>query len=188
MANEQNLIPGAHTLTVEEASKGGTNSGKARREARTIQNILKDFLDLPIESNEKAAEFAQKLGLTSANSIKELCSLSFLLNSLSDGNLNDLGKLSDLIGEKPKAEESESGEFDLSSVTVMPIDRYDGVFSSLSLALGHCLAVACGALRSAPQGAYRALGGRQGLLPALPQHDGDCARLRGTARGFLRRI
>ena len=30
MANEKNLIPQAHTLTVEEASKGGQNSVKAR--------------------------------------------------------------------------------------------------------------------------------------------------------------
>lgn len=120
MANEQNLRPGEHIPSKEEAKKGGINSGKARREARTIQAILKDFLDLPIESNKKVAKFAQKLGLTSAKSIKELCSLVYLINSLNDGNLNDLGKLSDLIGEKPKAEESESGEFDLSSVTVMP--------------------------------------------------------------------
>ena len=34
MANEQNLIPGAHPLTVEEQSKGGIASAKARREKR----------------------------------------------------------------------------------------------------------------------------------------------------------
>ena len=42
MANEKNLIPQAHILTVEEASKGGQNSGKARREKKTIQKILSD--------------------------------------------------------------------------------------------------------------------------------------------------
>lgn len=39
MANEQNLIPQAHKLTVEEASKGGVASGAARRQKRTLREI-----------------------------------------------------------------------------------------------------------------------------------------------------
>ena len=37
MANEQNLIPGGHKLTKEEASKGGVESGKTRRLQGTEQ-------------------------------------------------------------------------------------------------------------------------------------------------------
>lgn len=44
MANEKNLIPGAHALTVEEASKGGVNSGKARREKRKMKEAFEELL------------------------------------------------------------------------------------------------------------------------------------------------
>lgn len=44
MANEKNLIPGAHALTVEEASKGGINSGKARREKRKMKEAFEELL------------------------------------------------------------------------------------------------------------------------------------------------
>lgn len=37
MANEQNLIPQAHKLTVEEASRGGKASGKKRRQMRLMR-------------------------------------------------------------------------------------------------------------------------------------------------------
>ena len=40
MANEQNLIPQAHKLTVEEASKGGKKSGEARRRKRNLQELV----------------------------------------------------------------------------------------------------------------------------------------------------
>lgn len=45
--NNQNLIPQAHTLTVEEASKGGIASAKARRDKK----LLKDCLDYLLESD-----------------------------------------------------------------------------------------------------------------------------------------
>ena len=45
MANTQNLIPQAHVLTVEEASKGGKASGEARRKKATMLSVLADTLD-----------------------------------------------------------------------------------------------------------------------------------------------
>lgn len=45
MANEQNLKPAAHPLTVEEASKGGTNSGKARRRKADLRKMAQQVLD-----------------------------------------------------------------------------------------------------------------------------------------------
>lgn len=38
--NEQNLIPGAHKLTVEEASRGGKRSGEVRRENKLIKDRI----------------------------------------------------------------------------------------------------------------------------------------------------
>lgn len=45
MANEQNLKPAAHPLTVEEASKGGTNSGKVRRRKADLRKMAQQVLD-----------------------------------------------------------------------------------------------------------------------------------------------
>jgi len=42
MANEQNLRPSEYKLSLEEAKKGGINSGKARREKKLFkEEILK---------------------------------------------------------------------------------------------------------------------------------------------------
>lgn len=43
MANEQNLIPAAHKLTVEDQSKGGKASVEARRRRKQMREDL-DFL------------------------------------------------------------------------------------------------------------------------------------------------
>lgn len=45
MAKEDNLIPQAHVLTVEEASKGGIASGEARRKKATMLSVLESTLD-----------------------------------------------------------------------------------------------------------------------------------------------
>ena len=45
MAKEDNLIPQAHVLTVEEASRGGIASGEARRKKATMLSVLESTLD-----------------------------------------------------------------------------------------------------------------------------------------------
>lgn len=45
MANNGNLIPQAHTLTVEEQSRGGIKSGEARREKANLRKQLQIFLE-----------------------------------------------------------------------------------------------------------------------------------------------
>lgn len=45
MANDSNLIPGGHKLTLEEQSAGGIASGKARRERATMKKVLMDMLE-----------------------------------------------------------------------------------------------------------------------------------------------
>ena len=54
----QNLIPQAHVLTVEEASRGGIASGKARREKRTMLQTLEQCLN---ETNEKSGKTYKEL-------------------------------------------------------------------------------------------------------------------------------
>ena len=50
MAKEDNLIPGAHKLTLEEQSAGGKKSGEVRKERATMKKTLELLLD---EKNEK---------------------------------------------------------------------------------------------------------------------------------------
>ena len=54
MANEQNLIPGQHKLTVEEASKGGIESGKARRRKKAMKESFEMLLSMPMKDGKCA--------------------------------------------------------------------------------------------------------------------------------------
>ena len=99
MANEKNLIPQAHTLTVEEASKGGQNSGKARREKKTIQKILNELLDTEVAKSQQFAKLASKMGVESDKSVKDVFTMVCVLNSVKNGNLSDLERLTKLLGE-----------------------------------------------------------------------------------------
>ena len=113
MANEKNLIPQAHILTVEEASKGGQNSGKARREKKTIQKILADLLDSEIKDSPQFAKLASKMGVEGDKSVKDIFTYICVLNSVKSGNLGDLERLSKLLGEdKENADASVMAKLD----------------------------------------------------------------------------
>lgn len=109
MANDgtKNLIP-LDKRTKEEqkkiAKKGGIASGKARREKKTIQNILADLLDSEIKDSPQFAKLASKMGVESEKSVKDIFTLICLLNSVKEGNLGDLAKLMKLLGEENKGE------------------------------------------------------------------------------------
>lgn len=62
MANEQNLVPGAHPLTVEEASKGGIASGKARRAKRDRHKRIQELFALAIKDPKLKANL-EKMGI-----------------------------------------------------------------------------------------------------------------------------
>ena len=106
MANEKNLIPQAHILTVEEASKGGQNSGKARREKKTIQKILADYLDNDVRSNKNLKKIADTAGITGEQSIKELVTAVCILNTLKKGDVDKLSSIMGLLGENVEKEDT----------------------------------------------------------------------------------
>ena len=54
MPNKQNLIPQAHTLTVDEASKGGQNSAKVRKEKKLMQQRATSLLEMSLHKGKKA--------------------------------------------------------------------------------------------------------------------------------------
>ena len=109
MANEQNLRP---IRTESEARKKGRNggiaSGIARREKKTIQKILNDFLSTAAKDNPQVAKLAAKMGLKSDDSIKDLFTIVCLLNTMKDGNLSDLERLSKLLGEQTEIADAEA--------------------------------------------------------------------------------
>ena len=110
MANDgiENLIP---VRSKEEARargrNGGKASGKARREKKTIQNILSKFLDLQINNSPQFAKLASKMGVESDKSVKDIFTMVCLLNSVKSGNLGDLERLSKLLGEDKQNENAD---------------------------------------------------------------------------------
>ena len=80
MANEKNLKPGVYKLTVEQAKKGGINSGIARKRRKT----LKEELLLLLETEE----FQQRISTA-------------LLKEATQGNVRAYEVIRDTIGEKP---------------------------------------------------------------------------------------
>ena len=108
MANKENLIPQAHVLTVEEQSKGGKKSVEARRQKKTVQKILNDFLSAAAKDNPQVSKLAAKMGLRSDDSIKDLFTIVCILNTMKDGNLSDLERLSKLLGEQTEIADTEA--------------------------------------------------------------------------------
>ena len=111
MANEKNLIPFDERTENEQreiARQGGIASGVARREKKTIQKILNDFLSTAAKDNPQVSKLAAKMGLKSDDSIKDLFTIVCTLNTLKDGNLSDLERLSKLLGEQTEIADTEA--------------------------------------------------------------------------------
>ena len=111
MANEKNLIPFDERTKNEQreiARQGGIASGIARREKKTVQKILNDFLSTAAKDNPQVSKLAAKMGLRSDDSIKDLFTIVCILNTMKDGNLSDLERLSKLLGEQTEIADTEA--------------------------------------------------------------------------------
>lgn len=95
---------------VENGRKGGVNSGIARREKKTVQKILNDFLSTAAKDNPQVSKLAAKIGLKSDDSIKDLFTIVCTLNTLKNGELKDLELMMKLLGETPQSESSEAAQ------------------------------------------------------------------------------
>jgi len=89
MANEQNLIPQAHKLTVEEQSAGGKASGRARAEKRDLRRALEALLE-----KEYTDKNGNTLTGTEAITVK-------LFEQAMKGNIRAFETLRDTVGQKP---------------------------------------------------------------------------------------
>lgn len=95
---------------VENGRKGGVNSGIARREKKTVQKILNDFLSTAAKDNPQVSKLAAKIGLKSDDSIKDLFTIVCTLNTLKNGELKDLELMMKLLGETPTPETPDTAD------------------------------------------------------------------------------
>lgn len=91
MANEKNLIPQAHKLTVEEASRGGRASGEARRERKTFREGL-----LMLLQEELKDQNGNATGKTAQDAI-----IAGIVKRAAKGDTRAFEVIRDTIGEKP---------------------------------------------------------------------------------------
>lgn len=108
MANEKNLRVPTSSEARRNGKKGGIASGIARREKKTVQKILNDFLSTAAKDNPQVAKLAAKMGLQEDGSIKDLFTIVCTLNTMKDGNLSDLERLSKLLGEQTEIADTEA--------------------------------------------------------------------------------
>ena len=106
MANEKNLIPQAHILTVEEQSAGGKKSAEVRREKKTIQKLLTEILESKAKSIPRISEIAASFGIDDTNDIKNIYTIVAVLNTLKSANLGTLETLTKLIGEETQYDDN----------------------------------------------------------------------------------
>lgn len=107
MANKNNLIPQAHVLTVEEQSAGGKKSADVRREKKTVQKILSEYLEKDVQSNKSLKKIADTAGIKGTQSIKELVTAVCILNTLKKGDIDKLSSISCLLGENKEDENTD---------------------------------------------------------------------------------
>lgn len=89
MANEQNLKPGEYKLSLEEAKKGGINSGKARRKKRDLRKALEILLEKDYYDNE-----GNKLSGTELITTK-------LFQQAAKGNIKAFETIRSTVGQDP---------------------------------------------------------------------------------------
>lgn len=107
MKNESNLKPVRSKEEARERGRnGGKASGKARREKKTIQNILTALCDSKCSDIPQFKKIAKKLGLDGDKSVKELFTLVSTLNALKTAKMDDLSKMAELLGEQREKDEN----------------------------------------------------------------------------------
>lgn len=98
MANKKNLIPQAHTLTVEEASKGGIKSGEVRRKKKALKETMQMLLDLPV-SDTKAYNNMSKFGIEIDEIDNNTRLMYSLLKKAFTGDVSAIKEVRSVIGE-----------------------------------------------------------------------------------------
>lgn len=124
MPNPQNLIPQAHKLTVEEASKGGVNSGKSRQEAKKRGEMWKELVNAEV-TDEEMIQKLRELGVTEEHpTFERYIKATAMKDMMKNAKMQDVQKLDDeLYGPIDTRQQIElSGE--VSGITIN-VKKYD---------------------------------------------------------------
>ena len=103
MANEDNLIPMSERSKDEVreiASKGGINSGIARREKKLMKDQLALLLSLPMK-DEGIKEKLKELGIDEENIDNQMGIIVAMWQKALKGNVKASEFIRDTLGEKP---------------------------------------------------------------------------------------
>lgn len=103
MANEQNLIPQAHVLSVEEQSKGGKASVAKRREQKALKDTLEELLAMPLKDGKSADidKIKSIAGIKGKNITMQEAIMVAMLNKALKGDVKAAEYVRDTIGQKP---------------------------------------------------------------------------------------
>lgn len=124
MANEKNLIPQAHVLTVEELSRGGVNSARARKKRKAFKQVFNELLagELTPELAEALNEKSTALGIDTAGfTVAEYIGLAQVVKAVS-GDTKAFEVIRDTVGEKP----ADKQELDIKAIPKINVVRKDG--------------------------------------------------------------
>ena len=134
MANEKNLKPQAHKLSVEEQSRGGKASGEARRKKRQMKDILENLQSLPAPSKIVAMFKKNGLDVPEGLTMEEALGYSMLLHSIKgDGRIMSL--MFDVTGDK-RSDQLKEKEINLKEQMAKDqkheaLERLDAILGSL---------------------------------------------------------
>ena len=94
MSNEKNLIPQAHELTLDEASKGGKASAEARRKKRDLRLALETLLEGSVKVVDKSTGAERLVTGTEAITTK-------LFEQAMKGNVKAFKTIRETVGQDP---------------------------------------------------------------------------------------
>ncbi|MBR0484819.1 MAG: hypothetical protein IJJ69_08610 [Oscillospiraceae bacterium] len=96
--NDENLIPAAHKLTVEEQSRGGKASGKSRRKKKSMKQAAELLLHLP-SNQEDDSQMLSDVGLDAdEEATNMLIVVAAIIKAAKSGDVKATRVLMDITG------------------------------------------------------------------------------------------
>lgn len=99
MSNKKTLVPQAHKLTVDELSKGGKKSVKARKEKKFIRENLEMLMDV---KDEKVKEKLKHFGIPENEMTLQMAMCVSLVQQAVNGNIKSFQVIGDYLQQNPK--------------------------------------------------------------------------------------
>lgn len=93
--NDQNLIPGCHPLSVEEASRGGIKSGEARRRKKSMAELARMIGENPASVKQKKK--LASIGITDEDATNNAVVTGALFDKALDGDVGAIEKWQKLV-------------------------------------------------------------------------------------------